>query len=127
MNDDSDMQPLVKGQNLVKCLKSMIANVNQLRDRLLTFIDYQGNFNQELMTHTHFSPFFGNSTAPSIGVMVQGIDTMLNVGLNVELPAMISDLMDGVKGANGIEFRYLQSPAGMRGKRYILSKYNNTN
>ena len=127
MNDDSDMQPMVKGQNLVKCLKAMIANINQLRDRLMTYVDYQGNFNQELMSHTHYSPFYGGPTSPSVGVMMTGVDTMLNTCMNIEIPGMSEDLMDGSKGANGIEFRYLQSPAGMRGKRYILSKYNNTN
>jgi hypothetical protein len=127
MNDDSDMQPLVKGQNLVKCLKAMIANINQLRDRFSTFLDYHRNVTQELMTHTHYSPFYGMSDSPSIGLMPPTFECMLNTVMNIEIPLMTEDIMDGKKGANGITFRYLSSPGGIRGRRYILSKYNNTN
>ena len=40
MNDDRDMQPLVKGSNLAECLKETMAAVHDLRDIFLTFLDY---------------------------------------------------------------------------------------
>jgi len=128
-NDDSDMQPLVKGANLQECLKDIIANVNQLRDRLVTYMDYNRNLLQELLTHTHYSPFYGLSTSPSLGLMQTGVETMLNTAMNVEIPCMSEDLLDGKKGGLAIQFKYLGGPPGIgiMGQRPILSRYNNTN
>ena len=124
MNDDSDMQPMVKGNNLVACLKEMSKQINKLRDSLLTVLDYQRNLTQGLITHTHFSPFFGSPTSPDFTtLMPKGIEVLVNTALNVEIPMMIEDTMD----STGFVTKYLSSPGGMRSSRYILSKYNNTN
>jgi len=127
MADDSDMQSMVKGQNLVACLKDIIAMVNKLRDRFITYVDYQGSMNQQIMSHTHYSPFFGITTSPSVSVMVEGVQNILNTCMNVEIPAMTEDILDGKLGSAAIEFKYLSGAGPMLGKRHILSKYNNTN
>tara|TARA_R100001082_G_scaffold96879_2_gene64578 strand:- start:5490 stop:6479 length:990 start_codon:yes stop_codon:yes gene_type:complete len=127
MNDDTDMQPLVKGANLVACLNAIINNVNQLRDRVLAMADYQRTINTELLTHTHKSPFYGLDGSPSFTAMPRILESVVNAALNVEVPAYTSDLLDGKDGAIGIKSRYLLSPGGIRGKRFILSRYNNTN
>lgn len=124
MNDDSDMQPMVKGENLKECLSDIVEQINTLRDRVVTVLDYQRNMTQAMLTHTHRSPFYGIPTAPDFEtIMPKGIETMLNTAMNVEIPMMSSDLM----ASTGLITKYLCAPGGMRHKKYILSKYNNTN
>jgi len=124
MNDDSDMQPLVKGNNLKACLKEMMDHINTLRDRMVTVLDYQRNMSQAIMEHTHRSPFYGMSTAPDFETtMPKGIESMINSAMNVEIPMMSSDLLD----STSIVLKYLSAPGGMRHNKHILSKYNNTN
>jgi hypothetical protein len=127
MADDSDMQPLVKGANLVACLNAIIDNINTLRDRLLAMSDYQRGINQELLTHTHYSPFYGAKCSPAFESMGTIIESIVNSALNVEIPAYTSDILDGKKGATGIKSRFLMSPGGIRGPRFLLSRYNSTN
>jgi len=130
MADDADMQPLVKGANLVACLKDIIDSISKLRDRVCTMADYQRAINTALLSHTHFSPFMiggPQSTSPDFKFMAQGIEKVVHGALNVEIPMYTEDLMDGTKGHIGIQSRYLLSPGGVKGPRWILSKYNNTN
>jgi len=127
MNDDRDMQPLVKGTNLVLCLTDMTKAINELRDKMLTMMDYQRNLSQAILTHTHMSwGVSPNDTSPDFkSIMPKGIESELNKVFNVEIPMMIQDPMEAVFG----ETTYLTQPGGMadRYDRYILSKYNNTN
>jgi len=82
---------------------------------------------QQIMSHTHYSPFYGIPTSPSVSVMVEGVQNMLNTCMNVEIPAMTEDILDGKLGGAAVEFKYLSGAGSMLGKRHILSKYNNTN
>jgi hypothetical protein len=124
MNDDSDMQPMVKGNNLRECLSEMMDHINELRDKLVTVLDYQRNLTQTLLTHTHRTMFYGLTSAPDFEqLMPKGIESMLNTAMNVEIPAMSDDLMKSTE----IVKNYLCAPGGMRHRKYILSKYNNTN
>ena len=127
MNDDADMQPMVKGSNLLACLNAIINNINKLRDRMLAMSDYQRTINSAALTHTHNGAFFGITTSPSFGTMKSDLESIVNSALNVEIPAYTADILDGKEGATGIKSRFLLSPGGIRGKRFILSKYNNTN
>jgi hypothetical protein len=132
MNDDADMQPLVKGYNLQACLKDIIANVNQLRDRLVTYMDYNRNIFTALAHHTHYSPFMiggPQSTSPPLKSMQKTIESVVYTALNVEIPCMSEDLLDGKKGGIAIQFKYLGGTPGIgiQGERPILSRYNNTN
>ena len=52
------LQPLVKGDNLVAALRDLAKVTSNLQGIVLSFLKSQMNYNKELATHTHFSPFF---------------------------------------------------------------------
>lgn len=56
-NDDSDLQSMVKGENLVKYLKALSKAVDNLQSTLYKHIQSQLEFNSKLATHTHYDPF----------------------------------------------------------------------
>lgn len=130
MNDSSDMQPMVKGDNLKACLIAMMANIATLSTRLTTALDYQRQINLALAFHVHNTSFYGLPSAPSISVAQKTAECIIHSALNVEVPLMALDNMNGKKGKEqgaALSTKYLQNPGGLKGKRYILSKYNNLN
>lgn len=68
-NDDKDMQPLVKGDNLVKCLQDIIHKISILDGTLINYITYQLEFNEGVVNHYHRSPFGAIVTSPDIDVL----------------------------------------------------------
>jgi hypothetical protein len=128
LNDDTDMQPLVKGRNLQNCLKDTLEAIHDLRELFNNFLMYNRQFVIALMTHTHHSPFFGNLTAPDFtNVIPAGSTALTNIVTNVE-----AQLALHMQKLNAIQTNYLDATAGAEaledGKSlFILSKYNNTN
>jgi hypothetical protein len=55
MNDDSDLQPMVKGANLQRCLTETIDAIHDLRELFKNFLEYNRTLTQALLTHTHRS------------------------------------------------------------------------
>lgn len=128
MNDDEDMQPLVKGTNLQQCLTDTLDAIHDLRELFKNFLEYNRNMTQALLTHTHRSPFYGQLTSPDFeGVLPKGTEAMINTLTNVE-----AQLMLHMQKVSGIKRSYLQTPGGAETVSdnkglFILSKYNNTN
>jgi hypothetical protein len=128
MNDDGDMQPLVKGTNLQQCLIETCDAVHDLRELFKNFLEYNRQFTRALMTHTHRSPFYGQLTAPDFEIMLPaGVETIVNNLTNVEAQLMIH-----MQKVSGIKRTYLEVPGGAETTTddkglFILSKYNNTN
>mgnify|MGYP003117515312 CR=1 FL=1 len=56
-NDDQDLQPLVKGDNLTTYLEVLSKSVGQVAAVLLDFLQSQFKFNAALAQHTHYDPF----------------------------------------------------------------------
>ena len=129
LNDEKGVQPMVKGQNLVDCLKSIIESIHDLRKQFENFLEADRDLTMTLLKHTHNSPFFGSSTSPSFGMMPDGIQSLLDTVMNVQLqlPTVMEKL-------NSIQLNYLETPGGTvavnndTGQPYhILSRYNKTN
>ena len=74
-NFDKNIQPMVKGRNLIKCLEDLVEHVDDLRSIIVGFVDIQSKFNVRIMNHHHHSPFFGVPTSPSVALMESGIKT----------------------------------------------------
>jgi len=126
-NDDRDMQPLVKGTNLTECLKDTLAAVHDLRDIFLTFLDYNRQFQIAMVSHTHYSAFFGSPTSPDVTNLPKHFQNIINLVTNVETQCYLQ-----MQKMTGIEQKYISAPAGAETVKndkssYILSKYNNTN
>ena len=125
-NDDKDLQPLVKGQNLIEALQKLATHVDKLNGIVDSLLMYQIAFNEALTHHTHFgpgkiiSPFgpgFYWETTPSLPVVSTGIKTMTD-----HLSQTKKSLMTHKANLSLFKFSYL-SPAG---GKYINSRYNNT-
>ena len=126
-NDDRDMQPLVKGTNLTECLKETLAAVHDLRDIFLTFLDYNRQFQIQMVAHTHYSPFYGSPTSMDFNGLPEAFKRIINLVTNVETQCYLQ-----MQKMTGIEQKYISAPAGAETVKndksfYILSKYNNTN
>jgi len=128
MNDDKNLQPMVKGENLKDCLKAIIEAIHDLRDLFDNFIEEDRKLSQALVKHTHFSPFMGSPTSPALtGLLPTGIETIINKITNVQL-----QLNTSMQKLNSVQTNYLETPGGACATKngrsqYILSRYNNTN
>lgn len=125
-NDDSPgmLQPLVKGDNLVECLTTIIESIKIINNILNNFFDYDAEFKKAVQTHTHMSPFNGIDTAPDFKAVLQtGVKTAIASTLNVTVPAMLDMPLE----FSDLKNNYLTNDGGMAGEKYILSRYNSTN
>jgi hypothetical protein len=133
MNDDRPgaLQPLVKGNNLNECLKEIVASIHTLRGLFKNFVTYDRELTQTLLTHKHYSPFFGIPTSPSLDELVpKGVEVLINKITNVEV-----QLETHGTSLVGVQQNYLEAPGGAETvdiggggqSLFILSKYNHTN
>jgi len=128
LNDDKNLQPMVKGENLKECLSAIIESIHDIRDLFDNFIEEDRKLTQALLKHTHYSPFFGAPTSPALtGLLPTGIETLVNKITNVQLQLNIS-----MQKLNAVQTNYLETPGGAAATKdgqsqYILSRYNNTN
>jgi len=129
MNDDSGLQPLVKGDNLLQLLKSMMESIHDLRELFTNFLEYDRTLTMALLNHTHQSPFFGASTSPSfVKLLPEGIKVIVDKLTNVELQMKLQ-----MQKLTTLQQEYLETPAGAEttdndgNGLFILSKFNHTN
>ena len=117
-NDDSDLQPLAKGDNLVACLKRIIHHIDKLNGIVDGLLMQQMQFNTALTSHFHFSPFYGIPTSPSPPVVSSGISTMVNHLLKTKM-----SLVSHKANLQTCSTTYLETGGG----KYINSRYNKVN
>lgn len=117
-NDDEDLQPFVKGTNMVEAMDQLVFHVSKLNGIVDSLLMVQMQFNQILTSHFHHSPFFGIPTSPSIPVVQGGAQTMLKHFKDTKRSLMTHK-------AN-LEF-YKASYLTVSGDKWILSRYNNVN
>lgn len=118
-NDDSDLQPMVKGNNLTEALNKIIDNVQELSGIVSTILTAQMDYNIAIASHFHYSPFYGMPTTPSDQLMSEGIDTS------------VKHLTDGIlNGLVQIRTNFISTKNNYlrpSGAKYINSLYNNLN
>lgn len=127
-NDDDDLQPLVKGENLVDCLDRIVTHLSKLNGVVDSILMYQSSLNEALAFHTHKSPMSivvgkisgqmeGWETWPSENVMFTGIKTAIDL-----LSSSKKSLMIHKVNLGAFKVKYFKKP----GEKYINSRYNNT-
>jgi hypothetical protein len=121
----ADVQPMVKGDNLVSCLKAIIVSMNNHRMMLINLAQYVRTFQQVMMTHKHLQTATpGVETAPDFGAMQDIVQGILDTALDVEVPAKMDALMEN----NALINDWLSDEGGVTvPDKYILSKYNFAN
>ena len=117
-NDDSNLQPLVLGDNVNESLQKLSDHIDKLAGILSTAITYQMKFNAKTALHTHLSPFFGSPTTPS--------QTLVPAGTQVAMDLGAKTLKDLVKFRTNVKF-HKQTYYAVSGKKYINSTFNTTN
>tara|TARA_Y100000004_G_scaffold70972_1_gene79791 strand:- start:1396 stop:2328 length:933 start_codon:yes stop_codon:yes gene_type:complete len=117
-NNDTDLQPIPKGDNLVEMLTKVIEHIDRVTGILDAFLMSQIKFNTSLGAHVHISPFFGIPTAPSI--LASGASIMSNTE---KLTLVKSSLVAEKLSLINVKVNYL-TPIG---KNYINSFNNYSN
>jgi hypothetical protein len=117
-NDQSELQPIPKGENLSAALDKLVKNVENLSGIVSAFLQSQMKFNSTAGTHFHTSPFYGSPTTPSTELSSMATETQMN---------QMQDCVVGLQKfkSNLVSFKntYLRSS----GKKYINSRYNSVN
>jgi hypothetical protein len=117
-NDDSDLQPIPKGDNLLECLTRIVHHLDSLNGIVDHLLMVQNSFNKKLTSHFHISPFLGIPTSPSESVMVYGAKTMLDHATQTK-----TSLASNKANVEMMRNNYLN----VAGSGYINSRHNNTN
>ena len=115
-NDDTDVQSMVKGENLVAALESFEARLNELGSILLNQINEQLQFNMKLLSHTHVGPF--GPTSPSVDLVPSGTQAAASCVEN-----MTEQFLQRINTQILWKNEYLNRSS----KKYILSRYNKVN
>ena len=117
-NDDTELQPMVKGNNLVAAFEQLVSHVDALNGIVDSFLMSQMEFNSFATTHFHISPGFGAPTPPSPTMIGAGISTATR-----QLAQTKASLLTHKANLVTYKMNYF-NPAGVS---YINSRYNNTN
>jgi hypothetical protein len=120
-NDNSDLQPLVKGTSLLNALRSMVDLIDDVRSILVSFLDMQMDFNTKLMNHKHISPFNAENTSESPDLMVAAM--LHNANL---MAKTFTSLKSTAMNLANHEKDFFEKWGSSEGK-YILSDFNYTN
>mgnify|MGYP006406119837 CR=1 FL=1 len=117
-NDDSDLQPLVKGNNLELALKEIIELISDLNGIMLSHFASYLKLLSSLAVHTHVSTLPGNPTSPSLDLATACVNELL-----FKSPSMMVDLYNHSWNCITREQEFLWP----WGDGYINSGNNNTN
>jgi hypothetical protein len=115
-NNDSDLQPMVKGKNLNDFLLLLADDIRKLAQSLHLTIVNQITLNSILAAHTHTDPLTG-LTGPSIEIgLAASLDNTKR--LIQDLPDTVIECINAITS----EIEFLRP-----GSKHILSKHNHVN
>lgn len=118
-NDTANLQPMVKGENLVKCFKGLQKNLRRYFSMMDSFVLYQMEFNRAVTMHNHVTQIGAAAipTLPSIPTNIAGIKNLVS-SMKTQMSSFLNDI-----NWSGWEGSYLSPGAADS----ILSKHNHTN
>lgn len=117
-NDERDLQPIPKGDNLQECIEHLTNHVQKQNGIINSFIEYQMDYNEKISTHTHISPFYALPTMPSEVLMIEGRKILLQ---------MMKDVKVGIINHRINLSNYTSKYLKESGRKYINSRYNKVN
>ena len=117
-NDDSNLQPMTLGNNTAEALSRLTEHVDKLAGIVDALLMSQFQFNTAIATHFHYSPFFALPTTPSETLVPKGVKVTKEYLYKVK-----RSLVNFKINLASYKLNYL-SPLG---RKYINSRYNNTN
>lgn len=116
-NDDSDLQPIPKGNNVAEAFERVTEHIKNLTGIVETLLTIQMKMNTALSVHTHIGNL-GAPTSPSPSAAIMGVtSTIQHVAQDIlQLPFHRTNL-------EMFKINYLKPIGG----KYINSRHNNTN
>jgi hypothetical protein len=120
-NDETDIQSIVKGENLVEALTQLEARLTELSSIVLNHLKDQLQFNLKVASHTHVAPqapVGAIPTLPSISLIPAGINATMDAA-----QGMIDNYKHRINTNILWKTKYLSSASS----KYICSKYNKVN
>lgn len=128
-NDPSDSQPLVKGENLRKCLVELKEQISALNGTLMGFVGYQLEFNVATLNHYHLTPGPGQIPVSKTNITPNDMLSLTGPVVNTRITSRtIPTLKNQKNNLNVLERTYLQRGHAKDGKtKYINSLYNTVN
>jgi|2_EtaG_2_1085320.scaffolds.fasta_scaffold39883_2 hypothetical protein len=121
LNDDSDLQPIPKGDNLNLALKRLVHHLKDLNLVVKAYLLFQMKFNKVVQEHVHISPFWGDNTwfSMELNDPMEGAVPVLK-----DLTEKVGQSLDNnMKNLLAFQSTYLEKT----GAKYINSEYNTTN
>jgi len=116
-NDDQDLQPIPKGDNLQESLERIIEHHKDLCSIVENFVTYQLKINQAVATHTHIGNLAA-PTSPSLELVASIIPNNIQIILK-----SLTKMMPHRANLEMFKLNYLASV----GSKFINSRHNNTN
>ena len=117
-NDDSDLQSMVKGENLIDALSELTDHMDNLTGVVDTLLMAQFELSEAVTSHFHTSPFFAAPTLPSEVLRSKGIRTMI-----IHLQKTKASLLKQKINLGLFKQNYLSKS----GSKYINSRFNSVN
>lgn len=117
-NDDSDLQPMLKGNNTVECIERLTHHVDKLAGLTDALLHTCMEMNKAIVGHFHNSPLFAQPTTPSIALDIKGSKVLIDQLMKVK-----KGLVNFKQNLGGFKMKYLH-PSG---DKFIKSRHNNTN
>jgi hypothetical protein len=106
------------GLNTKDALKDLYDKIDNLAGIVDGLLDEQIELNQAITTHFHISPFFGLPTSPSPTLLTTGPKVILNHYAQIKR-SLFSLKFNNVNS----KFKFTNPTS----KKYVASRYNNTN
>jgi len=117
-NDDTDLEPLVKGEALVRAFEKLVEYIEGLNGILDSHVLYQMKFNSSVATHWHFSPWFAQPTTPSTDCAKGGSLALIKAASGTK-----TALATNRKNLIAWKINFTKQV----GADFICSRFNNTN
>jgi hypothetical protein len=122
-NDDSNIQPMVRGKNLIKALAAIVAEIDDLRSTFNGFVETQHAYNVQIQNHVHHSPFFGKpKTSPAPELLISGMKTTMDTFSKTIVSTKMMSFNLGAFKKN-----FLNPGITFPEDSYICSRYNHVN
>jgi hypothetical protein len=117
-NDEDSLEPMVLGNKLVNYIdNNLIKTLSDTLQIIHDFMESQMEFNANVMTHQHISPFFGITVPPSVELSINGIK-----GLSSQFASYINTIKASSNNEVTNKFPLLPSS-----KNHFLSRYHKLN
>ena len=120
-NDETDIQSIVKGENLVEALQELEARLSELSSIVLNHLKDQLQFNLKIASHTHVAPqapVGAIPTLPSISLVPAGVQASMDA---------VSGMLDNYKHRINTNIIWKTKYLNSASSKYICSKYNKVN